>query len=507
MPGKLKGTELSQWTEGNPDLIATLLFNLFYFLQFETNQGKDTHGVYQKAIENIGNFISLLGENRLHIPQVNKAAIDASALLGAYLRFGIRFNDQPLVELTEEQVNVVHSFVKPLIPEQGTLKQFFDSLEGSPSKKHATIVHRFLLNDISPEHQKEMFKNKYAQKVTYLIDSILKLVDFMRTPFRLLVLEEKASVAAAKGSGKESVQTSGIDLQWATMHKAIEQSLQDIVSLKKGKAEEANKFLEEIKHALKQCQTCFGMANTRYGIQKEFESALNKSDKQVQVLQKENEELKSKRNLVQEQITIINLKKQLELLQQENVQLKKELKIKTDLSIQNRVVPNFDEVKSDLLIKLGELLLNPGDTTYLRRKIKECDNQKSISAVRIEIMRLDTMNELIKTLNKEILLRTGFFSSDPHKKIRGIETTFQQLSLEEKHQLITLSEAEINMQLSKKNDQEDNIARFLKAIHHKRGFIPIHEAKSFTFFKQEIVRLKQDLDSINNVPEGIQVVL
>lgn len=61
MPSSLKANELSQWTHGNPDLIAKLLFNLFSFLQLETNEGKDLHLAYAKVAENISKFISLLG--------------------------------------------------------------------------------------------------------------------------------------------------------------------------------------------------------------------------------------------------------------------------------------------------------------------------------------------------------------------------------------------------------------------------------------------------------------
>ncbi|MCE0724285.1 MULTISPECIES: hypothetical protein [Legionella] len=739
MPSSLKSKELSQWTHGNPDLIAKLLFNLFSFLQLETNKGKDPNLAYKKAAENIGNFISLLGDQRLHIPQPGKASVDGSALLGAYLRLGVTLNDKPIVELSEEQIEAVHTFVKPLIPEGFTPKQFFDGIEGSPSKKHAAILKLLIFKGISPEHKDEMFKGKYAEKVNTLLDSVLNLVDFMRTPFSVLVLEEKAAVAAAKKLGKENAQTSGIDLQWTSMYKAIERSLQDIINLKKGSAEKAEKFLQEIKPSLTQCQQCFGIANTRYEVQKEYaaetkkreedlsetfkslgfpdgnpakiahyisefrqsligkepekaeaikimtlkqlintyaaqwqaaldkikrdlasskeevqktkdtlqqkESALFESDnqlqslrlqyetlklksdeagreferqsselarlkkvestskqtikelelaiqttqkdqqinttleqleKQLRIAKKENEQLRSKVSLAQKhEQTLLELQKQLEDLRKDNESLHRQLEAKKQttkptsevpsevsqlkaqleslhrendslrqtspevdkrskasssgvqsevsmlrsqlklLRIENnklreelsnvkpplpKLVPKLPDlgIKADLLIALGELRLNKGDRIRMRDTIIASKEEKQLSDIGTEIKRLQKINEFIETINKGILERAGFFSSDPYKKTKAIETAFQELSVDDKYKLATLSEEKINEELSKENGEETDIGKFLKAIHHKRGFIAIHQATSFTFFKSNIGNLDKELQHINS---------
>lgn len=111
---------------------------------------------------------------------------------------------------------------------------------------------------------------------------------------------------------------------------------------------------------------------------------------------------------------------------------------------------------------------------------------------------MQKINEFIETINKGILERAGFFSSDPHKKTKAIETAFQELSVEDKYKLATLSEENINEELSKENGEETDIGKFLKAIHHKRGFIAIHQATSFTFFKSKISDLDQELKQINS---------
>ncbi|HHF7367038.1 TPA: hypothetical protein ACPSKY_002163 [Legionella bozemanae] len=738
MPSSLKSKELSQWTHGNPDLIAKLLFNLFSFLQLETNKGKDPNLTYRKVAANIGNFISLLGDQRLHIPQPGKASIDGSALLGAYLRLGITLNDKPIVELSEEQIEAVHTFVKPLIPEGFTPKQFFDGLDGSPSKKHATILKLLIFKDISPEHQKEMFKDKYAAKVNNLLDSVLSLVDFMRTPFSVLVLEEKAAVAAAKKAKKENAPTSGIDLQWTSMYKAIEQSLQDIIHLKKGSAEKADKFLQEIRPSLTQCQQCFGIANTRYEVQKELvaetqkrdeelsetfkalgfpegnpaithyitafresliqkepekaeainnmtltqlittyaaqwqaaldkikrellsskeelqktkdtlqqkesvfaeserqlqsikqqhealklqldeanrklkqqhseleqlqkvestsketitklkeeieriridiqqkSTALVRLEEQFQAVKKENEELKSKLSVAQKhEQTVLELQKQLESLRQENVLLQQRLleaekqtpksssegtsevselrsrleslqqenellrqprdvgkqakessseiapevaQLRSQLEslqkeniqlkevLRQQVQPMSKEQpaplgakKADLLLALGALRLNMSDMIKIKDKIMASKEDKQLLEVNTEIKRLQKINEFIENINKGILERAGFFSSDPHKKTKAIETAFQELSVSDKYKIATLSEKSINEELSRDSGEESDIGKFLKAIHHKRGFIPIHQATSFTFFKSKISALDQELQQINS---------
>ncbi|MCW8471630.1 hypothetical protein OQJ19_13385 [Fluoribacter gormanii] len=747
MPTSLKSNELSQWTHGDPDLMGKLLFNLFSFLKEATNKGKD-NAEYKKVMQNIANFISLLGDQRLHIPQPGKAAIDASALLGAYLRLGITLNDKPIVELSDEQIEAVHTFVRPLIPENFTPKQFFDSLDGSPSQKHKTILKLLIFKDIPPQQQKEMFKAKYAEKVNNLLDSILSLVDFMRTPFSILPEEEKAAIGAAKKLGKQA-QTSGIDLQWTSMRKAIEQSLQDIILLKKGKAEEAQKFLKDIKPAINQCQQCFGIANARHEAQKEFaaearkhqevlsetfealgfpegnqekinhyisefrkslmekdpenaaalqampltqlikvygtqwQAALDKIKKELsasreelqktnellsqrtttleesnshlqtlqqeyeqlkldadkashklveqglelarlekvesksketieqqkkeielasitlqqhsaslehlkqelQIVQRDNEELK--RSLISAQNhekAIHELKKQLELLQQENELLQQQLELEkqTSKSSSKEVIPEINplqyqldalqreyesllkrvenekqlpepasevppdvihlqvqletlrkenvqlkelllkaqqpilvanssnqqvelpanNIKPELFIALGGLRLNKADTSKIKQKIINCNDQKGLSEIATEIRRLEKINEFIEKINKGILERAGFFSSDPHKKIEAIETSFQQLSIEDKNKLAGLSDEEINDQLSQEKGKESDIGKFLKAIHHKRGFIPIRSATSFTFFKSEISHLKLDLEAIK-APEQV----
>lgn len=177
------------------------------------------------------------------------AGKDASALLGAYLRQGITIDDVPIVELSPEQIEVVHNFVSPLIPPEFTPKQFFEGLKGKPSEKHAAILKLLIFKDIPAEKLEKMHKDKYAKHVNSLIESILNLADFMRTPFNVLVLEEKAAVAAAKKMGSPHAQTSGIDLQWTSMYKAIEQSLQNVIETKKEKVKKQGHILRLSSHS------------------------------------------------------------------------------------------------------------------------------------------------------------------------------------------------------------------------------------------------------------------
>ncbi|HHF0525719.1 TPA: hypothetical protein ACTUT5_002323 [Legionella anisa] len=729
----LKANELSQWTDGDADLLSKLLLYLFLFTKTATNKGKDTNSAYQKVEENIRNFISVRGDDRLHIPVLNRASIDASAMLGAYLRQHMVLKGKPIVELSEEQIQAVHDFVKPLIPEEFTPKKFFDSLEGSPAQKHVTILKLLIFKGISTEDQKAMFKPKYAEKIDDLLDSILKLVEFMRTPFSVLDLEEMASKAAAKQLGKEQASTSGIDLQWASLYNAINRCLQDIVTLKKGKIGKAEELLDQIKQFLGTCQKCFGVANAGYKIKKEVlsevqkqeseqiealkilgfpegnpvkvtryisdfrqslmgndpekneaiktmtltqlintyaaqwqaalnkiknelalskeelqktkntlqqkESALAESDiqlqsvrqkyetliressetniklqqqrlelerlktveststetitklekeiektrrdaqqkntalvqleEQLQVVKKETEELKSKLSSakkhgqtileLQKQLTALQkdnellhqqleaekqttkpmsevtsevsqlksrleslrqrspevekqaktsssdvqsevslLRSQLELLRLENKKLKEELRnAKPPLPIVEPKLPGFD-IKAGLLVALGALRLNQEDTIRMRNKIITSQKDTELAEVNTEIMRLQKINEFIEDINKGILDRAGFFSPDPHKKTKAIETAFQELSVDDKYRIATLSEENIDEELKKDNEEESDIGKFLKAIHHKRGFIAIHQATSFTFFKSNIGNLDQELKQIKS---------
>lgn len=745
MPSSLKANELSQWTHGNPDLIGKLFLNLFEFLRLETNKGKDPYGVYAKINVNISFFISLLGDGRLYIPQLNMAGKDASALLGAYLRQGITIDDVPIVELSPEQIEVVHTFVNPLIPPGFTAKQFFDGLKGKPSEKHAAILKLLIFKDIPAEQLEKMHKDKYAKHVNSLIESILNLADFMRTPFNVLVLEEKAAVAAAKKMGSPHAQTSGIDLQWTSMYKAIEQSLQNVIETKKGKSKQAGEYLEVIRPFLVQCQACFGLANTRYQVEKEakeearkreeevsetfkelgiieknaekvkefiskfrqsiiekereptrieelrrmtlsqlitaygaqWQNALERNRKeladtkeeleklrhentsihdesdrklsliqqqleesrkeleenkvqikqhtqeleilrntkssssetiqklqkelekekqkfiekrdayeqlksqfdalkrenenlqiklqsyskqeqliihlqeQLKVLQHENELLRSK-SQPEEEITLVpsedltevlHLRSQLQSLQEENeilrhqdkvrqqanspdkdvssevVQLRSEIQLLRQQNSQlreelSKVVHPIDkiepksvdltEAKIKLSISLGHLRLNQEDTKKVADKIIESTTAEELVNLQVHIVRLQKINAFIDSMNQGILKRAGFFSSDPYKKTQAIETSFQQLSIEEKYRISQLSEQQINEELRKNEGEESDIGKFLKSIHHKRGFIPIHQATSFTFFKSNIDDLQHQLNDVK--PETIALV-
>ncbi|HHF7374228.1 hypothetical protein [Legionella bozemanae] len=737
----LKANELSQWTDGDADLLSKLLLYLFLFMKTATNKGKDTNSAYKRVEENIRNFISVRGDDRLHIPVLNRASIDASALLGAYLRQDIVLKGKPIVELSEEQIQVVYDFVKPLIPEGFTPKKFFDSLEGSPAKKHVTILKLLIFKGIPTEDQQAMFKPKYAKKVDDLLDSILNLVEFMRTPFNVLDLEEIASKAAAKQLGKEQASTSGIDLQWASLYNAINRCLQDIITLKKGKIGKAEEFLDQIKQFLGTCQKCFGVANAGYKIKKEvlaevqkqeteqsealkilgfpegnpakinhyitafresliqkepekaeainnmtltqlintyaaqWQAALDKIkrellsskeelqktkdtlqqkesvfaeseiqlqsikqqhetlklqldeanrqlkqqhselerlqkvestsketitklkeeieriridiqqkstalvqlEEQFQAVKKENEELKSKLSVAQKhEQTVLELQKQLESLRQENVLLQQRLleaekqpsksssegtsevselrsrleslqqenellrqprdvgkqakassseiapevaqlrsqleflqnensQLKEALRQQTQPMPkeqpaplDLSAKKADLLLALGALRLNMSDMIKIKDKIMTSKEVKQLLEVNTEIKCLQKINEFIENINKGILERAGFFSSDPHKKTKAIETAFQELSVSDKYKIATLSEESINEELSRDSGEESDIGKFLKAIHHKRGFIPIHQATSFTFFKSKISALDQELQQINS---------
>lgn len=65
-----------------------------------------------------------------------------------------------------------------------------------------------------------------------MLDSLLNVVDFMRTPFRVLSNEEDAEKFKAKQNGTATI-TSGVDLQWTSTLKAFKESMKQMLKVKR----------------------------------------------------------------------------------------------------------------------------------------------------------------------------------------------------------------------------------------------------------------------------------
>ncbi|HHT0593779.1 TPA: hypothetical protein ACTXXA_001684 [Legionella anisa] len=149
------------------------------------------------------------------------------------------------------------------------------------------------------------------------------------------------------------------------------------------------------------------------------------------------------------QSEVSQLRSQFELLRLENNKLKEELRnAKLILPVVEPKLPGFD-IKAGLLVALGALRLNQEDTIRIRDTIIAHQEDKQLAEVDTEIQRLKKINEFIENINKGILERAGFFSSDPPKKTKAIEAAFQELSVDDKYRIATLSAKNIDEELSK----------------------------------------------------------
>lgn len=172
-------SELEQWTTGRPDLIFEMLSNGFRFIRETTTQktsskGEDegtysanSHDVtegYDKILTNIFNTFAMRGNNKLQITQENKAPLDGSALLGAYLRSGLEDGNGKIVELTEEQRKAVHKFVMPIVPEGVEAEDYLNSLKVNPREGHKEVLKRLIYQGVSKEEQEQLVKDKYKNQ-------------------------------------------------------------------------------------------------------------------------------------------------------------------------------------------------------------------------------------------------------------------------------------------------------------------------------------------------------
>ena len=229
----LSGQDQEQWTHGSPAALSNMLLNGFMFLQESTTvknkakhmvEGVDATTAYSKVFTNITNMFSPMGNAKLRsgtLKDKSNQFLDYSALLGAYFRSSINGKDgDPIVGLSADQLVAVYNFVQPLVPPNTTAKAYLDGLAGTPSAKHKAVLKELLFLGVTPDERANMVKSKYREKADDFIDSMLSVVDFMRTPFSVLDAQEAAEVAAAKKSGV-AVKTSGVDLQWSSMQKGV----------------------------------------------------------------------------------------------------------------------------------------------------------------------------------------------------------------------------------------------------------------------------------------------
>jgi hypothetical protein len=506
---QLELSELEQWTTGRPDLIFEMLSNGFRFIRETTTQktsskGEDegtysanSHDVtegYDKILTNIFNTFAMRGNNKLQITQENKAPLDGSALLGAYLRSGLEDGNGKIVELTEEQRKAVHKFVMPIVPEGVEAEDYLNSLKVNPREGHKEVLKRLIYQGVSKEEQEQLVKDKYKKSTDTMLDSLLNVVDFMRTPFRVLSNEEDAEKFKAKQNGTATI-TSGVDLQWTSTLKAFKESMKQMLKVKRNgeQKKDAESLQTSIVEKLGTAQGCFGIANEKFKASAErraLEERLKEADRKISELENENSELKE---VIKAQKKVIpqreEPKEQLSNLEKGEVTLKpvSENSTLTEQKSEKsgkQVLDKLSQIKLKLLVKLGQVA--PNDNTYIEN-IKDATDEKTLDAIKNQLDSLDRINNMVKEINDQILKRSGFFSSEPSKKTEAIVAAFKNLSTEEKLGLSSLTPDKMDELIK---DKGSKIGQFLAAVKTHRGIIPIEEASSFKEFKKSIQKMK-----------------
>jgi hypothetical protein len=284
----LRKDEIEQWTHGRPNAISEILINGFAVLKETATErtgdgaearykvGKvDVTAIYQKVTTNIFDKFTIKGQHKLAIRELNKADIDGSALLGAYFRSSLIGADgQGIVALNEQELKAVYDFVESLVPAEPhgvTPKLWLDSFEGTAKEKHKKVLTALIFQGVSEEERASMFKEKYEEHVNNMLDSMLNIVDFMRTPLRTLDNEEAAIKLLAKKAGGVA-KTSGVDLQWGSMLKAFQTSMDQMIAQKhiSKQRSDAELIKDGLHETLMWCQGSFGIENTRYQMSTEF---------------------------------------------------------------------------------------------------------------------------------------------------------------------------------------------------------------------------------------------
>jgi hypothetical protein len=315
MPIELKSEEQEQWTIGSPNLLSEMLMNTVLLLREVTTEknkknGQEVYSVsnvnmtsaYAQVLTNITELIAPTGASKLQSVALKEKGrpLDYSALLGAYFRSKVTQPDaQPLVILSDDQKSSVYKFVAPLVPENCTPEKFLDSFNRTPKENHKAVLDMLIFKGITSDQKAQMFKEKYRNGAERLLDSILTIVEFMRTPFGVLDAESENAVKNAKAMGLAAAKTSGIDLQFSSMINAMKESIEVILRVKSGKiSPEVMDLKEKMLNALNKCNGSFGIANERYkfakiilNLRNEAESTLNERNKLTESTQKFLQEL------------------------------------------------------------------------------------------------------------------------------------------------------------------------------------------------------------------------
>lgn len=409
----LMGEELEQWTVGKPDVLYEILRDCFVFLKTATTEKKGEHytvdgqnvaSTYDAVQQNIFNVIGINGTKKITVDQGSgKPKLDGSALLGAYLRANIKDkDDNNIVTLSKSQVQAVHEFIAPLVPENFTAQQFFAGLKGTPQEQHKIILKLLIFQGLKPAEQASMSKDKYQKHVDTLLDAVLNLVDFMRTPFSVLNAEDSAMAYAAKKKGQDA-KTSGIDLQWGSMLKAIDRSMVEVTELKKDKEQrtEAELTTGKINTLLTKCQGSFGVANTHYQMSNKLTEAANKqkqTSNELATAQQQNESLSTELAAATRQIA--HLQNDLQTIQQDvqslaqvftkqhKEDLIKDQKILTEL-FQNlqQQLQNLENDKEQLQQQLNEkdALIEQLQTTKKAPQNDKLPSQQQTPEIELEV--------------------------------------------------------------------------------------------------------------------------
>lgn len=295
---ELNEDEQAEWTTtGDASIIGGMLSNVFLFLKEqispehlslkkkfkhiltrspkgESAQGEDDQELsveefYERILTNINNTFNPNGTARLSGSLKEGRPMDCSALLGAYFRSKLTYTDgSSVVKLTQEQLDAVYNFVQPLVDQINKEKHnegmtpeiYLQSFEKSPRDNHALVIFELIFNGIPKEQRKAIFdeQSDNAKNAEALLHLTLNIVEFMRTPLRVLVAETQATEGQAKHSQGASP-ISAVDQQWTQLMSSIQ------IQLKKfsDKTKEPSLARGNILELIPKFQRCFGVENTR----------------------------------------------------------------------------------------------------------------------------------------------------------------------------------------------------------------------------------------------------
>ncbi len=169
-----------------------------------------------------------------------------SATLGAFFRS----RKNPDIEITPIDLNHLNKLLNS--PQAiAYLNKFEPNI--APRDAHAA----YLKSQVIDKFKNEFFskvKTKYQEPLDELLNAVFKILEFMNTPIDALDLE-------ANSDGKK---TSGVDLQWTSMLKALETATNKLIEAKEKPDEKIYKLVQSIERQTMIFQGAFAVANEQY---------------------------------------------------------------------------------------------------------------------------------------------------------------------------------------------------------------------------------------------------